>query len=385
MRKSSRQLRQDLQDKLDQAGEFYVTRMPATLGNHSGVVAVPDTQNMVYARVDSGQVVKVFNSVAPNIYNWKVFIGQDKSQPGVLKVLEVRWIYNLAQTVAYVLFHHKQHEYPNPDTVWILRDQFMPLLVLPAGGFTAILYGDYIYDPAFMDYPIRVTNVDDIDMTPYLPPAGARYVLLQISPAGDVDYVVGDIVDSRDVLHFTPLPKPTESYFPVVAFELFEGQTELRRDSTERTIIDLRMFTSASSPTTGTQIDSATEVTSIDATDYVGLWDSVLEQLEKISWPNLLATAKSYFDTLYAAIAHTHSYAAEAFKTISISGQSDVVADTGTDTLTLVAGNGVTITTDAPNDKITFTNTREIVMESGVTHPPVPIENSDGTDWVYSS
>jgi hypothetical protein len=26
-----------------------------------------------------------------------------------------------------------------------------------------------------------------------------------------------------------------------------------------------------------------------------------------------------------------------------------------------------------------------LVMESGVTHPPVPIENSEGTDWVYSS
>ena len=46
--------------------------------------------------------------------------------------------------------------------------------------------------------------------------------------------------------------------------------------------------------------------------------------------------------------------ASEAFKTIAVSGQSDVVADTATDTLTLVAGNNMTITTNASGDSITF-------------------------------
>ena len=42
------------------------------------------------------------------------------------------------------------------------------------------------------------------------------------------------------------------------------------------------------------------------------------------------------------------------FKTIVVSGQSDVVADSNTDTLTLVAGTNMTITTDAGSDTITF-------------------------------
>ena len=46
----------------------------------------------------------------------------------------------------------------------------------------------------------------------------------------------------------------------------------------------------------------------------------------------------------------------EAFKTISVSGQSDVVADSATDTLTLVAGSNMTITTNASGDSITFTS-----------------------------
>jgi len=53
-----------------------------------------------------------------------------------------------------------------------------------------------------------------------------------------------------------------------------------------------------------------------------------------------------------------------SFKTISVSGQSDVVADTSTDTLTLAAGSNVTITTNAGTDTVTVasadTNTNQL-------------------------
>lgn len=44
----------------------------------------------------------------------------------------------------------------------------------------------------------------------------------------------------------------------------------------------------------------------------------------------------------------------DSFSTIVVSGQSDVVADSGNDTLTLVAGTNLSITTDATADSITF-------------------------------
>lgn len=47
-------------------------------------------------------------------------------------------------------------------------------------------------------------------------------------------------------------------------------------------------------------------------------------------------------------------YTNQAFKTISVSGQSDVIADTASDTLTLAAGSNITITTDATTDTITI-------------------------------
>lgn len=49
-----------------------------------------------------------------------------------------------------------------------------------------------------------------------------------------------------------------------------------------------------------------------------------------------------------------------AFKTISVSGQSSVVADNDTDTLTLAAGSNVTITTNATTDTVTIAATQAL-------------------------
>ena len=60
-----------------------------------------------------------------------------------------------------------------------------------------------------------------------------------------------------------------------------------------------------------------------------------------------------------------------AFSTIAVSGQSDVVADSATDTFTLVAGSNVTITTNAGTDTVTIastdTNTTYSVGDGGLT------------------
>jgi hypothetical protein len=55
------------------------------------------------------------------------------------------------------------------------------------------------------------------------------------------------------------------------------------------------------------------------------------------------------------------------FGTIAVSGQSNVEADSTTDTLTLVGGTGVTITTNASTDTITFTNSG-VTSISGTTN-----------------
>ena len=66
-----------------------------------------------------------------------------------------------------------------------------------------------------------------------------------------------------------------------------------------------------------------------------------------------------------------------AFKTISVSGQSDVVADASDDTLTLVAGTNMTITTDAGADSVTFNSTDQ--YSGTVTSITLAADSGTGT------
>ena len=63
------------------------------------------------------------------------------------------------------------------------------------------------------------------------------------------------------------------------------------------------------------------------------------------------------------------------FETIAVAGQSNVVADSATDTLTLVGAGATTITTTAGTDTITFTSTDTDTVAAGShtynpAHPP---------------
>ncbi len=78
---------------------------------------------------------------------------------------------------------------------------------------------------------------------------------------------------------------------------------------------------------------------------------------DDIKVSTLTATVvKSASGTLSAASAGT-DYTALAFKTIAVSGQSDIVADSAADLLTVAAGSGVTLTTNASTDTLTIAAT----------------------------
>lgn len=67
-----------------------------------------------------------------------------------------------------------------------------------------------------------------------------------------------------------------------------------------------------------------------------------------------LGTLATQSGTFSGTSSGTNTGDQSIFQTIAVSGQSNVVADTTTDTLTLVAGTNITITTDAGADSITI-------------------------------
>lgn len=75
------------------------------------------------------------------------------------------------------------------------------------------------------------------------------------------------------------------------------------------------------------------------------------------------------------------------FKTIAVSGQSDVVADTTADTLTLVAGTNMTLTTSAGGDSVTFASSGGMTSPTWSTFSPTVtlVGGAGNTVPVYST
>jgi len=123
------------------------------------------------------------------------------------------------------------------------------------------------------------------------------------------------------------------------------------------------------------------------------------EQVEDFAANVVVAGAnitKTYDDAAGTLTLAATGGAANAFSTLAVSGQSNVVADAATDTLTLVAGTGMTLTTDASADSITFTSsgsggggtmpftgfdgsTDNIVLSSAATGGALPVTLAGGS------
>jgi len=122
------------------------------------------------------------------------------------------------------------------------------------------------------------------------------------------------------------------------------------------------------------------------------------EQVEDFAANVIVAGAnitKTYDDAAGTLTIAATGGAANAFSTLAVSGQSNVVADSTTDTLTLVAGTGMTLTTDASADSITFASsgggggtmpftafdgsTDNIVLSSASTAGALPVTLAGGT------
>lgn len=146
----------------------------------------------------------------------------------------------------------------------------------------------------------------------------------------------------------------------------------------------------------GTTLAVTGTITASGAVSYVRAYFDTLAELTAISaatWHGMVAhvheTGRMYF-------AHAGAWAPLAnysdlniFKTIAVAGQTSVVADSAADTLTLVAGTNVTITTDATTDAITINaagggaSTLDALTDVVISAPTTnQVLKYDGSNWV---
>ena len=92
--------------------------------------------------------------------------------------------------------------------------------------------------------------------------------------------------------------------------------------------------------------------------------DSSADTLNLVAGSNITITTDAATDSVTINSTASGGEASNTFATVAVSGQNSVVADNSNDTLNLAAGSGITITTDAGTDTITINNSQT----AGVTN-----------------
>jgi hypothetical protein len=233
-KKFSQSLKRSIRKQVD------VKSWPAT------IVSAGKKAPFTKVKFTNGATMDVLNLKVANITGVKVRVGYDPLLPGQLQVLGVREIISpngSANAWQYFLpNHHRTHEYPNHDVVWVDGAQIMPLNVLPLeDGLSVRVYGSVVWNGTNWYF----YQGEDVDLSSYKPANGALWLLLSIDPDGETQLVIttGTTQGSRGVLKDTDIPTTPVGNIPVAAVMLYAGQVIISRDTRagkRNDIVDMR-------------------------------------------------------------------------------------------------------------------------------------------------
>ena len=131
-----------------------------------------------------------------------------------------------------------------------------------------------------------------------------------------------------------------------VAINTYDGKMFIKKNDGSDSIVEI-------GGTSGTVTEAFKTIAVSGQNNVVA--DSATDTLTLVAGSNMTLTTNASGDTITFASSGVPG-SQNVFTTFAVSGQNSVVADSTTDTLTLVAGTGITITTDNSNDEITITN-----------------------------
>jgi hypothetical protein len=230
------------------------------IGNLStGIIEVPGKTSIIYVTLKTGVVLdNVLNVRVPNLSGLEVKIGYDpaSSYPGTLQVLGVRdSFYGVPGVGVGVgtgvgpVWHHKQHEWPSGDTVYVRGEQFLPSMYYPVvSTLTVDIYPNAYRTTTGWKVYSQITNVSLADSVTSITTGCARFAVIVADIDGIFAVRDGDLVAEQAdpfisaymMLTETDIPELEDGDRAICAAKLYYGQTALRCTGNVNDFVDLR-------------------------------------------------------------------------------------------------------------------------------------------------
>lgn len=269
------------------------------LGDSTGRVKT-DVPGMVFVRTRNGDTLEVYNNVAPEDKDVKVWIGRRRETPTVWEVITQRDSYAQPQAPR-ISYHGAQHMFRAPDEVPIDRKQITQhtIMVYDADDFIVVVFGG----PITSADGNAIIQTQFVDLAPYLPAIGAVFVTIESDSDGILTVNEGNAFDGETMATPDDIPLPSAGMRRLGWILLFEAQEELLD---EHIYVPMPLETNFEDAASGTQIHDAPEATTLADADEFGFWQAATGLFKKITWVNIVVNLTAIFDLLYAQINHDH-------------------------------------------------------------------------------
>jgi len=224
MQNTSSRLRKALR-KVAQPQTGWLDVFPAVIGKADGTV-LTDVPGEIYVRnVLNGQTLRVHNSVAPNTPLLQVDVGRRVEEPGLWQIKGTREAFTVPAGGSNVPFHHEHHEESGADRLNLSRKQivYLTVRVSDAENFVVQVYGGV----SRMGAGYALIQNQEIDLSAYVPTAGAVYVNIETDEDGALTVHAGAGFAAKALATAGDIPVPEAGKARIATIVLFESMTEL--------------------------------------------------------------------------------------------------------------------------------------------------------------